>query len=354
MIKIIPLMAALSVSPVAAATMDVWREPVEDNAAAATVQEDPATTRALERHRTDPYFTLDAVAKELRSADGDVPDEVIGHLLWAIRANTGNKVELYYLLRALQAGGRADVADQFLEGLHDSDAKVRSAAENGLSSAPSSRRMRAGLALIDRLRREDTDPGEYHTILGSLEQLASPALKSKSSDLLSEFKSGRAKDVPEGQFAAWKSKTATVLIGVLGPEEALATFRTMMDLDDPLERVATAGAVEALTVYAGENFPEMDPKRRDALRDLLRDYGIDLLAQDDTVEKAKRNTAVREAVAYLFVPVIGIGGRRPTDVTTISAALEAAVRVESPGTRVEEMFSSLQTVLATAPRRNTR
>ena len=350
MIKIIPLMALLLASPVAAGTMDVCREPVEDNEAAATVQEDPATTRVLERHRNDPYVTIDAVAKELRNANGDVPDEVIGHLLWAIRTNKENKADFYYLLDVLKAGGRADVADQFLEGLHDSDPKVRIGAESGLSSAPSSRRTRAGLALIDRLRSEDTDPGEYHAILGSLEELASPALESKSSELLSEFKRRRPKEVPEGQFAAWKSKTATVLIEVFGPEEALATFRTMMDLDDPLERVATAGAAEALTGYAGENFPEMDPTRRDLLRDLLRDYGIELLAQDDTVEKAKRDTAVREAVAYLFVPVIGIGGRRPADVSTISAALEAAVRVEPPGTRVEEMFSALQSMLETAPR----
>jgi hypothetical protein len=321
---------------------------VEDNDVAAPVEQNLEAAQVLERIQSDWNLraTDAAVAAQRLEAEGDdMPDKVVGHLRWVIRNNDGEPERTaYWLLNELGLGGRADVADQFIAGLNDEQASVRRTSADGLGVAPSSKRPEAWLALIGRLPKTSY-PGAHHSVLDSLEQLASPDLKGGSDILLAEFKAGPPDGVSDGLLKEWKAKVAAALIGVRGPEEALAEFRKL-DLDDPVERIATAGALQALTIYAGENFPEMDPERRDRLRDLLRDYGIDLLAKDDTLENAERNGDVRKGVAYLFVwAVLGQGEPRAQDVRAISAAVDAAVRVEPLETRAAELFSAIRTLL---------
>lgn len=320
---------------------------IEDNDAAAPVEQNLEAARVLERIQSDwnlPATAAAVAAQRLEAEGDDMPEKVVGHLRWVIRNSDGESERIaFWLLDELGLGGRADVADQFIAGLYDEQASVRRISADGLRVAPSSKRLEAWRALIDRLPKTGS-PGEHHAVLDSLERLASPDLKGGSDILLAEFTAGPPDGVSDGLLEAWKAKAAAALIGVLGPEQALAEFRKL-DLDDPVERIATAGALEALAIYAGENFPELDPERRDRLRDILRDYGIDLLAKDDTFERAARNGDVREGVGSLFVVVLGLGEPRAEDVRAISAVMDAAVRVEPLETRAAKMFSSIKTLL---------
>jgi len=82
------------------------------------------------------------------------------------------------------------------------------------------------------------------------------------------------------------------MIDILGPEEAIPLFGRL-DLSKTGERLGIEGAVMALTMFGGERFPDMDPARRDKLRDLYREYGIGLLSQESR-EEAERDSRGQE------------------------------------------------------------
>jgi len=346
------LLAALAVSaPVGAGTLGSCSGVVENNEASAALKQDPATARVLDRLQNDSYFSIKTAAAELVGVHTAVPDEVIGHLRWAIRSGTGSKLKLYYLLNELKADGRADVADQYLEGLADGDPKVRTASADGLGAAPSGKRQVASSALLDLLSSE-SDPSVYHMALTSLARVAGPEIKARVEDLTAVLKEDPPAGTPIQLFIAWKAHAAAAMIAVLGPEEAVLRFRGL-DLNNPTELAVSAGALQALTIYAGEQLGTMDPERRNRLGDVLRQYGIDLLAKATTSEEAAQHSSVREAVPSLFWMTLG-RKLRPEDATAISTALEAALRVEPPGTVAERNFSDLLRILEGEVRPKTR
>ncbi len=361
--RLIPLILLLNCLPVMAGPTQSCAV-AEDNSASAPVQEHRVTAAVLERLQSDRTFTVRAAAAQLReaAADDDALNEVVGHLRWAIRNSDGEpRATAYDILEAMSLGGRADVAEQFIAGIEDVQQHVRQASAMGLRMAPSGKRDAAGTAVFDRLGRE-ADPDVYHSLLDSLTVLASPTHKSRVDELRKvlsmEQPAGMVPDhwaqwrVPD-HFEEWKFKAARAVINVIGPADAIALFRDL-DVAKPGERFAIEGAVRALAVYAMEHFtPEMDPGRRDGLRDLLRDYGVPLLSQE-SAEEAERDARVRSAVVTKLFPVVL--GRpefwRPGDVDQIRSVLVAALPKERDGSKVAGEINRLLSLLDSGGRRS--
>ncbi len=308
---------------------------IEDNDASAPVQEHLPTAQVLERIRTDRTLTVSAATAQLFETAGDgVLDDVVGHLRWVIRNDHGDAERTaYWLLREMKVGGRADVADEFIAGLENEQAEVRSASASGLIIVPSSKRAAAGFALIDRLGKEG-DESVYHAVLNALPLVVSPAHKSRVGALRAVLSQDRTSDARPGLIVDWKTEAATAIINILGPEEAIKLFGDL-DPSKSGERFGIEGAAVALTMFGGENFTDMDSARRDVLRDLFRTYGVGLLAQDSR-EEAERDARTREAAMHLFMVVLGPPkkGWRDVDVSEIRTALQIAVSYEKEGSPV--------------------